>query len=144
MRRTILLYWGSNAIGQVLGSAGNDQIAGNDDNNFISDGNSTTDTDSISGGGGDDFIYVDDDAGGDTVDPAVLFLLRWPPDSHTPQQEEGSIADSVRFFGTNSLVLGLGLAQLTFLTLWALTGSGPLLVGAVVAGLMLLGVVVFS
>jgi hypothetical protein len=39
------------------------------------------------------------------------------------------------------LVLGLGLAQLTFVTLWAFTGSGPLLVGAVVAGLMLLGVV---
>jgi hypothetical protein len=73
--------------------------------------------------------------------PAVLFPLRWPPGSHTPQQEEGSIADSVRFFGSNSLVLGLGLAQLTFVTLWAFTGSGPLLVGAVVAGLMLLGVV---
>jgi len=78
------------------------------------------------------------------VDPAVQLPLRWPPGSHTPQQEEGSISDSVRFFGTNSLVWGLGLAQLTFVTLWALTGSGPLLVGAVVAGLMLVGVVVFS
>ena len=42
------------------------------------------------------------------------------------------------------MVWGLGLAQLTFVTLWALSGSGPLLVGAVVAGLMLVGVVVFS
>jgi len=39
------------------------------------------------------------------------------------------------------LVLGLGLAQITFVTLWALTGSGPLLV---VAGLVLLCMVVFS
>jgi hypothetical protein len=78
------------------------------------------------------------------VDPAVLFLLRWPPGSHTPHQEEGSISDSVRLFGSNSLVLALGLAQLTFVTLWALTGSGPLLVGAVVAGLVLLCMVVFS
>jgi hypothetical protein len=78
------------------------------------------------------------------VDPAVQLPFRWPLGSHTPQQEEESIADSVRFFGTNSLVLGLGLAQLTFVSLWALTGSGPLLVGAVVAGLMLVGVVVFS
>ena len=40
------------------------------------------------------------------------------------------------------MVPGLVLTQLTFVALWALAGSGPLLVGALVAGLALLCVVV--
>jgi hypothetical protein len=58
--------WGGDAIGDVSGSVGNDQIVGNGADNHLYDADIRTDT--ISGGGGDDFIYVNDGAGGDTVD----------------------------------------------------------------------------
>jgi hypothetical protein len=65
---TSTINWGGNAIEDVVGSAGNDQITGNDDGNFLYDEEPNTDTDTIFGGGGNDEIYVNDGAGGDTVD----------------------------------------------------------------------------
>ncbi len=66
---TSTVNWSGNVISVVIGSAGNDQVTGNEDANDIFDGEGLEgDTDTITAAGGNDLIDVQDGAGDDTVD----------------------------------------------------------------------------
>jgi len=63
---TSTINWDGDVVRDFVGSRNDDTVAGNDDSNYIGDGE-FGDTDNITGAGGDDEIDVRDGAGDDTV-----------------------------------------------------------------------------